>query len=124
MTPLAQVGTAQIGTAQVGTAQVGTAQSSPARIGAMTVVDDVSLSCYELHVDAELAAAASYRREPGRIVFTYTELMPGFEGRGLGQRLASGALDDAREQGLTVVARCPFISTFIEDHPEYADLLG
>jgi uncharacterized protein len=89
----------------------------------ITIADDPSVNRYELLVDGELAATATYLLVPGRIVFSYTELMPGFEGRGLGQQLASAVLDDVRKRGLAVVARCPFFSTFIEDHPGYRDLV-
>ncbi|MGB3763430.1 MAG: N-acetyltransferase [Ornithinimicrobium sp.] len=35
-----------------------------------------------------------------------------------------GALDDVRAAGrLRVEAPCPFVSAWIERHPEYADLL-
>jgi hypothetical protein len=32
-------------------------------------------------------------------------------------------LDDAREQGLSVLPFCPFINRFIHEHREYADLV-
>jgi predicted GNAT family acetyltransferase len=91
---------------------------------AVTVIDDAHRNRYELRVHGTLAAAANYECEPGRIVFTYTELMAGFEGQGLGLQLAAGALDDVRRRGETVIPRCPFMFTFIEDHHEYADLVG
>src|ERR1700722_351973 len=91
---------------------------------ATTVTNDTNLSRYELRVGGDLAAAANYECEPGRVVFLFTELMRGYEGHGLGQLLATGALDDVRQRGLTAIPRCPFIFTFIEDHPEYANLVG
>ncbi len=94
-----------------------------ARSFPITVADDPDRSRYELLVEGELAATAHYLLVPGRIIFSYTELMPGFEGRGLGQQLASAALDDVRRRGIAVIARCPFFSTFIEDHPSYEDLI-
>jgi predicted GNAT family acetyltransferase len=94
-----------------------------ARTFPIAVSDDPSLGRYELMLDGRLAAIAVYLLVPGRIVFSHTELMAGFEGRGLGQQLASAVLDDVRKRGLTVIARCPFFSTFIEDHPDYGDLV-
>jgi predicted GNAT family acetyltransferase len=87
------------------------------------VVDDPSRDRYELYVEGALAATANYGRNRATIVLRYTELMAGFEGRGLGQHLATAVLDDVRQRGLVVVARCPFFSTFIEDHPAYCDLV-
>ena len=46
-----------------------------------------------------------------------------YEGQGAGSQLARQALDDSRARGRRVVARCPFISSWIERHPDYADLL-
>ena len=94
-----------------------------ARTFPISVTDDPSVNRYELLVDGEVAATANYIRTPGRITFVYTELMRGFDGRGLGQQLASAVLDDVRGRDLVVVARCPFFSTFIEDHPDYGDLI-
>jgi uncharacterized protein len=94
-----------------------------ARAFPITVADDPTAHRYELLVDGVLAAAATYALEPGKIVLLFTELFPGFEGRGLGQQLASAVLDDVRQRGLVVVARCPFFSTFIEDHGDYGNLI-
>ncbi len=69
-----------------------------------------------------LAAFSSYRRHDDRIVFTHTETDNAFEGQGVGSRLVREALDAVREEGLHVVAQCPFVKAWIERHPEYADL--
>ena len=87
------------------------------------VTDNADAHRYELHIGGELAGIALYRSGPGRIVFTHTEVMPAFEGHGVGGRLAKAALDDARRQGLQVVPQCPFIAEYIRRHPDYEDLL-
>ena len=97
--------------------------STVARTFPNTVADDPEAHRYELLVDGQVAALANYSITPGKIVFLYTELLPGFEGRGLGQQLANAVLDDVRRRGLVVGARCPFFSTFIEDNPSYGDLV-
>jgi hypothetical protein len=68
-------------------------------------------------------AAAYYDLARGVITFTHTEVPRAIEGRGIGSRLARGALEAVRAQGLKVVAECPFIRGYIERHPEFADLL-
>jgi predicted GNAT family acetyltransferase len=68
-------------------------------------------------------AAAYYDLSPGVITFTHTEVPPELSGRGIGSKLARGALQAVRAQGLKVVAECPFIRGYIERHPEFADLL-
>lgn len=88
------------------------------------VVDEPEASRYVARIDSEAAGFVEYELHGDRIVFTHTEIAPRFEGHGLGGRLASYALDDARARGLEVVARCPFIAGYIQRHPQYADLLA
>jgi predicted GNAT family acetyltransferase len=87
------------------------------------VRDNEPLDRYEAWVDGELAGFSQYRRDGGRLVFHHTEVQPEFEGRGVGSRLASGALDDVRSRGLYLTPECPFISAYIRRHPAYADLV-
>jgi predicted GNAT family acetyltransferase len=51
------------------------------------------------------------------------EVPPELGGKGIGSKLIKGALDQARAEGLKVVAQCPFVKAYIEKHNEYADLL-
>ncbi|HLL69665.1 MAG TPA: GNAT family N-acetyltransferase [Micromonosporaceae bacterium] len=87
------------------------------------VADHPDRSRVEVWVGDVRAGFAAYRRSAGRIVFTHTVVDEAFGGRGLGGRLAAGALDIARAGGDTVVARCPFIAAYIARHPDYQDLL-
>jgi predicted GNAT family acetyltransferase len=87
------------------------------------VRDNPQLLRFEIHDDGKLAGFAQYVRRPGRIFFVHTEIDPAFEGRGLGSRLAAGALDATRATGDRVVPLCPFIAQYIERHREYADLV-
>jgi len=89
---------------------------------AISVADNPSANRFELRIDGELAGFASYRRAPGQITFLHTEIDDAYEGQGLGSRLATEVLDAARQRGERVVPRCPFIASFMRDHPEYADL--
>lgn len=78
---------------------------------------------YEITVDDALAGIAGYRLEPGVVVFTHTEIDSAYKGQGLGSQLARAALDDVRASGLRLVPECPFIASYLERHPEYADLV-
>lgn len=78
---------------------------------------------YEITVDGTLAGFAVYRLDGDRTVFVHTEISPDFGGRGLGNTLAAGALDDVRSRGRRAVPICPFIAAFIGRHPEYQDLV-
>jgi predicted GNAT family acetyltransferase len=89
-----------------------------------TVTDHPEASRYELHDGSTLAGVAAYQLRPDAIIFTHTKVSDAYEGQGAGSQLAREALDDARRRGLRVVARCPFIASWIERHPDYADLVG
>ena len=89
------------------------------------LADNLAKSRYEAHIGDELAGAAYYEmRGDDRIVFVHTEVDDKFEGHGVGGKLAKFALDDARTRNLKVIARCPFIASYIERHPDYQDLLA
>ncbi|WP_242901340.1 GNAT family N-acetyltransferase [Actinomadura terrae] len=88
------------------------------------ITDNAEQGRYEIRVDGELAGFAEYKAEPGRLVLTHTEVLPAFEGKGVGGALARGALDDVRAKGLSVVPRCPFVKTWIDRHPDYQDLVA
>ncbi len=77
---------------------------------------------YELTVDGE-TATAEYTLAGDTITFTHTVVPRAVDGQGVGTRLVTGALDDAKAKGLTVVPQCPFVAHVIEERPEYRDLL-
>jgi len=90
----------------------------------LRVLDNPAERRYEAFVGDQLAGIVTYRLRSGETVFLHTEVLPAFEGRGIGSRLAAGVLDDARARGLSVVPRCPFIASYIRRHPAYADLVA
>jgi predicted GNAT family acetyltransferase/glutaredoxin len=90
----------------------------------LEVVDVPEASRYELRSGGRLIGLAAYRRRDGRIAFTHTEVDESCEGRGFGSRLAAAALEDARRDGSDVVPLCPFIAHYIEQHPEYQQLVA
>ena len=102
-----------------GSAQVGGGDSSDA-----TVVDSFEQSRYEILLGGELAGVLHYRRHGGRVELAHTEIDQAFEGRGLAGRLASAALDDARGRNTPVTATCPFVTSYLDRHPEYQDLVA
>jgi uncharacterized protein len=88
-----------------------------------TVADNPDENRYEIQLHGELAGYSDYLARPGLIAFLHTEIEEGFEHRGLGERLVSEALNDARRRGLTVLPFCPFVQAFIQAHREYASLV-
>ena len=90
---------------------------------AIEVVDVPERHRFEIRVDGVRAGHAEYARKGDRLIFTHTEIDDAYEGRGLGSKLASGALDAARVTDHSVVPLCPFIASYVEKHPEYDDLV-
>jgi uncharacterized protein len=81
-------------------------------------------SRYELGFDGRIVGFADYRADGDVVVFPHTEIEPSMRNQGLGAELVRGVLDDVRARGGTVVARCWYVAEFIDQHPEYADLLA
>jgi predicted GNAT family acetyltransferase len=97
----------------------------PMEIGSTEIVvqDNPDEQRYELLVDGSLLGSLQYRARPGAVALIHTEVSPSLEGRGLGARLVTGALDDIRARGLQVVPICPFVRAYIRRHPDDADLV-
>jgi len=89
----------------------------------ITVADNADRERYEIRVDGKLAGFVKYRLRPGSIELVHKEVNDEFEGRGLGSRLISFALDDARERGLAVLPFCPFVNDYMRRHRQYVDLV-
>lgn len=58
------------------------------------------------------------------VLFTHTEVLGAYEGRGISSRLIQGALDDVRRMNTQAIPVCPFVAAFLRKHPEYVDLLS
>ncbi len=88
-----------------------------------TVRDD-DRSRYEGRVDGELVTVLAFTRHGDVLDLTHTGTEPEFRHRGLAGAVTRDALDDIRRRGEKVRPSCPFAVTFLDDHPEYADLLA
>jgi predicted GNAT family acetyltransferase len=88
------------------------------------IVDSPDRHRYELRSGDELIGIVTYRLDDDVITLVHTEVEPAHEGEGHASTLARGALDDARSRGLRVVPSCSYVASYIEKHPEYADLVA
>jgi uncharacterized protein len=93
----------------------------------LEVRDDPELGRYEARAPDGLAGFTRYALGDGPagplFVFTHTEVLPAFEGEGVGGTLVRGALDDVRRRGGRVEPRCSFVRAWLDRHPDYQDLL-
>jgi hypothetical protein len=92
--------------------------------GDIEVRKNEARSRYELFIDGAFLGFAEYRDTGDAVVFPHTVIDAEHRGNGFGALLVRGALDDAREQGRTVIARCWYVADFIDENSEYKDLLG
>jgi predicted GNAT family acetyltransferase len=79
---------------------------------------------YEVELNGTPAGLIRYRVDGDVLDMVHTEVDPEFEGGGVGSTLVQRALDDVRERGLYVRPSCPFVAAYIEQHPDYADLVA
>ncbi len=87
------------------------------------LVDNTEAPRFELRAGEDVLGFIDYRLSDTRIDLVHIEVDPAHEGEGHAAALARGALDDARSRGLTVVPSYPYVATYIDKHPEYADLV-
>jgi len=89
----------------------------------LQVTDNPAENRFEIRADGELAGSAFYHLRGNQIAFTHTETDDRFRGHGVASYLVRAALDAARERHLAVLPYCPFVKSWIAEHPEYADLV-
>ncbi|HUN98359.1 MAG TPA: GNAT family N-acetyltransferase [Bradyrhizobium sp.] len=87
------------------------------------VRDNKSRQRFELDVEGTMAFA-NYRLAPGKVIITHTETPPALRGQGIASMLVQGALELIRADGLKVVAGCSFVVDYLQEHPEYSDMVG
>jgi predicted GNAT family acetyltransferase len=90
----------------------------------ITVHTNPEQSRYELVLDGRLAGIADYWVRGDTVVMPHTEIDSSLRGRGLGEILVRHALDDLRRAKRRVVPACWYVAQFIDEHPEYRDLLS
>ena len=77
------------------------------------------------HKMANMGTVLSYHQIAPKVLdFRSTLVPPHLRGHGIGTQLVRQALDWARGEGYSVVPSCPFVAAFIEENPEYADLVA
>jgi predicted GNAT family acetyltransferase len=88
----------------------------------MDVTLNEQRSRFETTVDG-VTAFLTFHRDGKRLVLVHTKTPEELGGRGVGSALVAFALDYARKNDLTVVPRCPFVSSYLERHPDEAATL-
>lgn len=81
-----------------------------------------ALSRFEITIDGS-TAIAEYQYRGDTMVLPHTLVPPSLRGRGLAGLLIEAALQAARKEGRKVDPQCSFAAKFIEQHPEFQDLV-
>ncbi|SDE23026.1 GNAT family N-acetyltransferase [Rhodococcus tukisamuensis] len=79
---------------------------------------------FAIHVDDALAGYADYTVINGVRDFDHTVTDPAFRGQGLAGKLVAAALDATRADGISIATSCSYVEKFVEQNPEYKDLLA
>lgn len=77
---------------------------------------------FEAVVDNQLCVL-EYVRDGNTVSMNHVRVPEAVGGRGIAGEITRYALDWARDEGLRVVANCPYVARWIERHPEYERLL-
>lgn len=92
----------------------------------LTFSNETTRHRYEALRAGALAAYAEYNLlgdGDNIIMFTHTEVLPEYEGQGVGSAIARHVLDEARSAGRQVIPVCQFIAGYIRKHPDYVSLV-
>jgi len=92
------------------------------KTGAPTTVTQES-DRFSISVNGQKVGFVEFADRDGQRVFTHTEVLDEFGGRGLATILVDEALTESRDAGLRIVAVCPLVVAFVKKHHEFDDVL-
>ncbi|WP_294819764.1 GNAT family N-acetyltransferase [uncultured Flavobacterium sp.] len=78
---------------------------------------------FELHADGHFAFI-EYYREGEKLFLTHTEAPEALRGKGVAAELVKLTLQCAKENGLTVMPLCSYVAKYVNDHPDWGDVLS
>ena len=82
----------------------------------------VTTGRFELERDGHVASL-QYTVAGHVLALLHSEIPEALRGSGVASTLAQTALDWAREHHMKVDVVCPFVAAFLENHPEYSDVI-
>lgn len=101
-----------------------TAETTMTDSTSIQVKHEPAHSRYTLWRGGETVGLADYVDNGREVRFTHVEVDPTQRREGLASILTEQALDDVRTRtDLPVVAGCPYVADWIDEHAEYQDLL-
>ncbi|MDR2974731.1 MAG: N-acetyltransferase [Propionibacteriaceae bacterium] len=79
-------------------------------------------SRFEAIEDGRVVGWLIYRDEGDGVLALNHTIVPD-SGHGIGSALVKHVLEEVEARGGSVVPNCPFVRSYIADHPEFADLV-
>lgn len=87
----------------------------------MAISNDRKAHRFETQVDGA-HCVLDYTLADGVLTITHTGVPAEVGGRGIAAALVQAAVDEVRAQGWKVMPACSYAQTWMQRHPEYADL--
>jgi predicted GNAT family acetyltransferase len=97
--------------------------AATAELQDLVISDNSDQGVYEATIEGQTVAGLVYDTAGNRVTLMATSVLPEFRGMGVAGRLVGGVLDKLRTEGRTATVVCPFTASFVNAHPEYADVL-
>lgn len=89
----------------------------------MNVHHDRNRHRFTTPVDGEEAVVDYEETSSGAWDLTHTFVPPEHRHCGIASGLVRRVLEEARREGRSIVPTCPFVSSFLDDRPEFRDLV-
>jgi predicted GNAT family acetyltransferase len=89
----------------------------------LTLQDNPAKHRFEGLDGDKVAGFVEYNMLTHSIMFTHTEVLPEYEGKGVGGFLAREVMAAARNLGKHVIPACPFIASYLRKHREMLDIV-
>ena len=90
---------------------------------APVVRNDEAGQRFDATIGGDHAGSIEYVVTHGRLALIHTEVLPEYEGKGVGSGLVRFAIAEARRRDLRVIPTCPFVRSYVESHPETHDIV-
>ena len=88
----------------------------------INIIHNQKAQRFETTIDGQ-TGYISYQDHDNTLTYDHTIVPQSLGGRGVGSALVKHALDFARQQHKKVVPQCSFVSSYINKHPDYQDLV-
>jgi len=88
----------------------------------LDIQHDIDRRRFFAEIDGATAHLDYREAGPKKLDYKHTFVPEELRGEGVGGRLVKHALEYAKEKGFEVIPSCPFVESYVEEHPEYREL--